>query len=275
MRRFAIATTLILLLSGCIKAVDSEDKFRYNLVVDGRIEQGRGATVMLSQSMPYREEYDEEAFREVVIKWAKVTIIHNDREEVLVGRRVEDYPTGYIYSGSDILGEVGESYTLRVEYSKRVWEATTTIVEPIELHDIEIIAIDEDNYTIEATLPATHHPCSIDCAIGDSQYYAPTLLGSYAPSMTPRRITINRPMENFIREDIDIHFHHGEVGRLRVNTLTEFAYDYWRKWEDNFLNSVNPIFPSTSNLPTNISNGGLGIWAGYGTSYHRVTVGNQ
>ena len=145
MRRFAIATTLILLLSGCIKAVDSEDKFRYNLVVDGRIEQGRGATVMLSQSMPYREEYDEEAFREVVIKWAKVTIIHNDREEVLVGRRVEDYPTGYIYSGSDILGEVGESYTLRVEYSKRVWEATTTIVEPIELHDIEIIAIDEDN----------------------------------------------------------------------------------------------------------------------------------
>ena len=230
---------------------------------------------MLSQSMPYREEYDEEAFREVVIKWAKVTVIHNDREEVLVGRRVEDYPTGYIYSGSDILGEVGESYTLRVEYSKRVWEATTTIVEPIELHDIEIIAIDEDNYTIEATLPATHHPCSIDCAIGDSQYYAPTLLGSYAPSMTPRRITINRPMENFIREDIDIHFHHGEVVRLRVNTLTEFAYDYWRKWEDNFLNSVNPIFPSTSNLPTNISNGGLGIWAGYGTSYHRVTVGNQ
>ena len=275
MRRFAIATILILLLSGCIKAVDSEDKFRYNLVVDGRIEQGRGATVMLSQSMPYREEYDEEAFREVVIKWAKVTIIHNNREEVLVGRRVEDYPTGYIYSGSDILGEVGESYTLRVEYSKRVWEATTTIVEPIELHDIEIIAIDEDNYTIEATLPATHHPCSIDCAIGDSQYYAPTLLGSYAPSMTPRRITINRPMENFIREDIDIHFHHGEVVRLRVNTLTEFAYDYWRKWEDNFLNSVNPIFPSTSNLPTNISNGGLGIWAGYGTSYHRVTVGNQ
>lgn len=275
MRRFAIATTLILLLSGCIKAVDSEDKFRYNLVVDGRVEQGRGATVMLSQSMPYREEYDEEAFREVVIKWAKVTIIHNDREEVLVGRRVEDYPTGYIYSGSDILGEVGESYTLRVEYSKRVWEATTTIVEPIELHDIEIIAIDEDNYTIEATLPATHHPCSIDCAIGNSEYFAPTLLGSYAPSDTPRRIVINRPMENLIRDDHDIHFHPSEVVRLRVNTLTEFAYDYWRKWEDNFLNSVNPIFPSTSNLPTNISNGGLGIWSGYGTSYHRVTVGNQ
>lgn len=275
MRRFAIATTLILLLSGCIKATNSDDAFRYSLVMDGRIEQGRGAVVMLSQSMPYREVYDEDTFRDVVIKWAKVTLIHNGEEEVLVGRRVEDYPTGYIYSGSDILGEVGESYTLRVEYSKRVWEATTTIVEPIELHDIDIIAIDEDNYTIEATLPATHYPCSIDCAIGDSQYYAPTLLGSYAPSMTPRRITINRPMENFIREDIDIHFHHGEVVRLRVNTLTEFAYDYWRKWEDNFLNSVNPIFPSTSNLPTNISNGGLGIWAGYGTSYQRVTVGNQ
>lgn len=240
--------------------------------MDGRIEQGRGATVMLSQSMPYREEYDEEAFREVVIKWAKVTIIHNDREEVLVGRRVEDYPTGYIYSGSDILGEVGESYTLRVEYSKRVWEATTTIVEPIELHDIEIIAIDEDNYTIEATLPAISYPCSIDCAIGNSEYFAPTLLGSYAPSDTPRRIVINRPMENLIRDDHDIHFHPGEVVRLRVNALTEFAYSYWRKWEDNFLNSVNPIFPSTSNLNTNLSNNGMGIWAGYGTSYYKVEI---
>ena len=89
--------------------------------MDGRIEQGRGAVVMLSQSMPYREVYDEDTFRDVVIKWAKVTLIHNGEEEVLVGRTREDYPTGYIYSGSDILGEVGESYTIRVEYSGRVW----------------------------------------------------------------------------------------------------------------------------------------------------------
>ena len=272
MRRFAIATLLTLLLSGCIKATNSDDAFHYSLVMDGRIEQGRGAVVMLSQSMPYREVYDEDTFRDVVIRWAKVTLIHNGEEEVLVGRKHEDYPTKYIYNSSKITGEVGESYTIKVEYSNRVWEATSTIVEPIELHDIEVIAKDEDSYTIEATLPATNYPCSIDCSIGNSQYFAPTLLGSYAPSHTPRRIVINRPMENLIRDDHDIHFHSGEIVRLRVNALTEFAYSYWRKWEDNFLNSVNPIFPSTSNLPTNLTNGGLGIWAGYATNYYRVDI---
>lgn len=272
MRRFAIATLLTLLLSGCIKATNSDDAFRYSLVMDGRIEQGRGAMVMLSQSMPYREVYDEDTFRDVVIKWAKVTLIHNGEEEVLVGRKNEDYPTQYIYRGMDIIGEVGESYTIRVEYSGQVWEATTTIVEPIELHNIEAVAKDGENYIIEAILPAISYPCSIDCAIGNSEYFAPTLLGNYAPSDTPRRIVINRPMENLIRDDHDIHFHPGEVVRLRVNALTEFAYSYWRKWEDNFLNSVNPIFPSTSNLPTNLSNGGMGIWAGYATNYYKVEI---
>ena len=272
MKRFAIATLLTLLLSGCIKATNSDDAFRYSLVMDGRIEQERGAVVMLSQSMPYREVYDEDTFRDVVIKWAKVTLIHGDEEEVLTGRIREDYPTGYIYSGGNITGNIGESYTIRVEYSGHVWEATSTIVEPVELHDIKVIAKDEENYTIEATLPASIHPCSIDCAVGDSQYFAPTLLGSYAPSDTPRRIVINRPMANLIRDDHDIHFHSGEVVRLRINALTNFAYSYWRKWEDNFLNSVNPIFPSTSNLPTNLSNDGLGIWAGYATNYYRVEI---
>ena len=35
------------------------------------------------------------------------------------------------------------------------------------------------------------------------------------------------------------------------------------------------IIKPFATILTNISNGGLGIWAGYGTSYHRVTVGNQ
>lgn len=274
MKRFVIAALLALLHIGCIKMDGSEDYFRHSLVMDGRIEQGEGAVVMLSQSMPYLEEYDKETFRKVVIKWAKVTVIHDGEEEVLVGRKNEDYPTQYIYRGMDIIGEVGESYTIRVEYSGQVWEATTTILEPIELLDVKVVAEDEKHNTIEATLPATQYPCSIDCSIGGSSYFAPTLLGLYEPCETPRHITINRPLDTFIREGYTTYFHAEDNSiRLRVNTLTDFAYDYWRGWEDNFINSVNPIFPSTSNLQTNLSNNGMGIWAGYGTSYHSVTTG--
>lgn len=272
MKRFAIATLFILLLTGCIKMVTPEDYFRYNLVVDGRIEQGRAAIVMLSQNMPYTEMYNEDMFRDLVVRWATVTIIHDGEEEVLTGRSNDDYPTKYIYYGKDILGEVGESYTIRVEYSNQLWESTTTILEPIELYDIEVVAVDDKYCTIEATLPPSPHPCSIDCSLYGSTYYAPTLLGTYAPSQKMRRITINRPTDRLIREDYTTLFSNSDRISLRVNTLCDFSYSYWRKWEDNFINSINPIFPSTSNLPTNISNNGQGIWAGYGTSYHKVQM---
>ena len=273
MKRFAIASIVILLLTGCIREVASNDQFQYRLVMDGRIEQDKCAVIMLSQNIPYRETYDEDTIREMVLNWATVSIIHNGEEEYLTGSRNKDYPTQYIYKSYNIFGEVGEEYTIRVKIKDQVWEATTTILEPIELSDVEIVAMDEKNFTIEATLPATNHPCSIDCSIGGSSYFAPTLLGLYEPSTTPRRITINRPLDTFIREGYSTYFTIEDKNiRLRVNTLTDFAYTYWRGWEDNFINSINPIFPSTSNLPTNLSNDGMGIWAGYGTSYHKVQM---
>ena len=273
MKRFTIAILFALLLSGCIKGVNPNEEFHHRLIMNGRIEQGGSAVVMLSQSMPYKEKYSEEEFRDMVINWAKVTIIHGDKEEVLIGRKHEDYPTKYIYTGTEIEGIIGESYKIKVEYSHQVWEATTTINEPMEeLYEIEVVAVDAQNYTIEATLPATKYPCNIECAMAESKYYAPTLFGSYAPSDTPRRITINRPMDNLIRSDYNPYFRRDEVVRIRINTLTDFAYDYWRKWEDNFINSINPVFPSTSNPPTNISNDGMGIWAGYGANYYRVVI---
>ena len=142
----------------------------------------------------------------------------------------------------------------------------------IELTDIEVVEKGDGLYAIEATLPPTTHYCSIDCAIDGSSYYAPTLLGTYAPSDTARRITINHPFGNLLREGYSPLFAETERVALRLNSLDAFAFAYWRKWEDNFINSLNPIFPSTSNLPTNISNGGIGIWSGYGTSYYKIGV---
>ena len=275
MRRYALLIISLLALVGCIKEQSLDDSFRYRLVVDGRIEQGRGAVVMLSQSMPYMSSYDEDTYRKLAIWGAKVTIIHGEERSVLTSRRDSHYPTEYVYTGYEIMGEVGESYTIEIEYSGRSWRAEGSILPPIELHDIEVVAEGEDKYSIKATLPPSPYPCSIDCSIDGSTYYAPTILGIYAPSDSERRITINPPSDKLMREGYSIMFSGKERVTLRVNTLCDFGYTYWRKWEDNFINSVNPIFPSTSNLPTNISNDGMGIWSGYGTTYYPLGVLNK
>lgn len=270
MRQVLLFILAVILASSCIKESSYTSHYQQQLVVEGRIEQGAGAVVALSLNIPFQEEYDTEDFRDMIVRWAKVTVISDEGEEVLTGRANEDYPTRYIYTGTEIKGEVGESYTLVVEYSGNQWRATTTIPHPTELEDIAIEHVCDSLYTISATLPPTSAPCSIDCSIDNSSYYAPTPLGIYDSSNEVRRVTINRPLDNLYRHDYMTYFTAGESLRIRVNTMEEFGFEYWSLWENNVINSLNPIFPAVDNLPTNISDNALGIWAGYGTTYYSI-----
>ena len=87
MRRYILIIVTLLTLVGCIKPSDGDDAFRYSLVVDGRIEQGRNAVVMLSQSLPYDSSYDEDFYRKMAVWGAKVTVISGDKRDVLTSRR--------------------------------------------------------------------------------------------------------------------------------------------------------------------------------------------
>lgn len=267
MRR-VVYIVLLTLLVGCISKSDYVDGYRPRLVVDGCIETGRGAVVALSQTIPFDDYYSEDDFRDMVIRWAKVTVECGDKREVLVGRSNNDYPTRFIYTGSEIIGRAGESYTLIVEYSGRTWRATTTIPESVEFVDVRKETFSDTLYTITATLPPCSTPCAIDCALGRSSYFAPTLLGVYDADDKPRRVTVNRPMDNLYRNDYDVHFSLRDTVVLKLRTMGSFAYDYWSLWQNNVINSLNLIFPAVDNLPTNISNDAVGLWAGYGSSVY-------
>lgn len=270
--RQIVLTIFAILAIGCIKESDSDTGYRQRLVVDGAIESGRGAVVSLSLNTPFSDSYDEDDFRDMVVRWAKVTVRHGEESEVLIGRSNSDYPTRFIYTGSDIIGQAGESYDLIVEYSGRVWYASTTIPEPAELGEIRVEMLCDTLCTISATLPPIATPCAVDCALGDSRYYAPTLLGVYDKSSKPRQITISRPLDNLYRTDYMTSFHLRDTVSLRLRTMNEFSYEYWNLWENNVINSVNPIFPAVDNLPTNISDDAIGIWAGYGRSTYPLGV---
>jgi hypothetical protein len=269
MQRYIIAIIVLLVLVGCINEREVSEHYKQRMVIEGRIENGRAAIVTLSLNLAYNDEYDSESFREMVVRWAKVTVADDEgNEEVLTGRSNKDYPTQYIYTGSSLKGRVGHTYTLVVEYSGRKWASTTTIPSEISLEDITITHFQDSLYSITAVLPPIPTPCSIDCSLNGSTYYAPTLVGVYDASTTPRRITINRPLHNFSREDYLTYFSSDDVVKLRLNSLGDFAFDYWCEWENSIINLQNPIFPAIGNLPTNISDEGLGIWAGYGTTYY-------
>ncbi|MBO7199279.1 MAG: DUF4249 family protein [Alistipes sp.] len=270
MKRYIFILLSVLSLVGCIKDPEYDGGFRQRMVVDGRIEAGHCAIVMLSITTQYQGEYDKSDFADLIVRWAKVTVECDGVKEVLVGRPNSNYPTQYIYTGVDIVGEVGKTYKLLVEYSDREWRAETTITEPATLSDIRVESTDgEKLYSISATLSPTKYPCCVECSMGGGPYYAPTMLGVYEPSDEPRRIVINPPLQTI---DYTPVFVRGQKVALRLSTMNDFGYDYWSMWNNNVINNANPLFPMLDNLPTNISNGGLGIWSGYGSTYYKVGV---
>ncbi len=271
MRRLIIIIVAIF-ASGCIKESEVDIEYQQRLVVNGSIEPECGAIVALSLNAPFSDRYDEEDFRNTIVRWAKVTVRCGEQSEVLIGRSNNDYPTRYIYTGSEIKGEVGKNYELIVEYSNRTWHATTTITQPAELCDIAVERLNDSLCSISATLPPIATPCAIDCALGQSQYFAPTMLGTYASCDEPRRITISRPLDNLYRNEYTTSFNIGDTVRLKLRTMDHFSYQYWSQWENNVINSLNPIFPATDNLPTNISDDAIGIWAGYGSTIYRLGI---
>ena len=267
MNRLVYILLTALFATACIRDVGLVNHFEERLVVDGRIEAGHNAVVMLSLNSEFSEEYSEEELRDMVVRWAKVTLCCEGEEEVLIGRSDENFPTQYIYRSTHIIGEVGKSYTLTVDYSSQRWSAQSHIPAPLQLTDIRVESVDGLHYSITAILPPSDTPCSIDCSLDGSSYFAPTILGVYDASAESRRITINPPIEGFGYSTL---FDGEDVVVLRLNTLTPFGYEYWSCWENNVVNNFNPVFPAHDNLPTNLTNNAFGIWSGYGSSYHLV-----
>ena len=271
MKKLLFFIFVTLTIGGCIKEHDIDDKYQQQLVVEGRIEEGNIPIVALSLNINNQKEYSSDILSDMIVRWAKVTVEDDQgNKEILTGRTNKDYPTKYIYTGYDLIGEAGRSYKLTVEYSDQIWESTTTIPHSASLEDITIKHHKDTLYTISAVIPPISTPCSIDCSLNGSRYFAPTVLGVYDASTEYRHITINCPMDNLNRYDYITYYSSSDVVKLRFNTLDDFSYNYWSEWENNVINSVNPIFSSTSNMPTNISNNGIGIWAGYGATYYTI-----
>ncbi len=267
----AILSTLFI-LCGCTIESEPEAQYKQRLVVDGRIENGRSAIVMLSLSHPYQEEIDTSTLQDMIVRWAKVTVSDSQRSEILTGRYDENYPTQFIYTGSEIIGQEGESYSIRIDYSGHTWSATTTIPPSTTLENIALESTDDEHFTISATVPpADGYPAyMIDCSTNNSPYLIPTMMGIFDGIQASRDIPILPPLDLVNERNYTPVFNKADTITLRVATMSEASYNYWIHWENNLINTFNPLFPPQSNPPSNLSGDALGLWSGYGCSYYKV-----
>ncbi len=136
---YILLVGISIFLAGCYPDMDYTVRgYTEKIIVEGKIESGKYPEIYLSLNVPLSEPVDNTTIRDKVIRHAKVTVSDGDIEETLTSKwDVEHFPP-YVYFGTEIMGEAGKTYHLKVEYGEHVIESQTSIPLDFQIDSVYI-----------------------------------------------------------------------------------------------------------------------------------------
>lgn len=193
---------LFTLLGSCLGKVSTDTEYHRQLVVEGRIEAGGPAEVMLSENLPFLDVITEQTLEAAVVRYAKVTVTSDDgQSEILTGYYDRNYPTRFVYRSARLHGRTGGTYTLTVDYRGRTCMAVTTVPEPIPLRELRAEPVCDSLFTLQALFddPPAKNAYFAECRTTDPGAYSPALMGVVDDSVLDNggsvTLTVNRPLQ--------------------------------------------------------------------------------
>lgn len=256
----------------CGNEVDFVD-YKPQFVVEGRIENGEYASVLLSTSVSFVESMDTTDLLNHAVRNAKVTISDGEKSEVLLLKTNSQKIPPYEYVTREMKGEVGKNYLLTIEYYDKVITAETLIPPPVDIDSLWFVKEKDDDKTgyihIKFKNSSDYNYQISTQEIPNENTFVPCLYGNIDRTLykTDESVSmqINKGPVIFPEVSYKTHFLDSASIRVKLSTQTKASYDFWTSYQNEILNSQNPIFPATNKLKSNIK-GGVGIWAGYGSS---------
>lgn len=290
-----IAITLIA-FSACEKEVDIKlnDASSGKLVIEGGIENNTPPFVILTRSIGYFGSFDLNTLQSSYVHNAKVTV--NDGTTIYTLREYEIDTSGnnkfYFYSidtsqSSFLLGRFETTYTLTVEVDGAVYTGTTKIPTPTSLDSVisfypesreGIADIGPDARLLKIYFKDPDTPGNF------VRYYTALNGGPFFPAQSSvfsdeiiNGVTFNAEFplgepyystKSF--DSLGIAFV-GDTIQLRWSAIDKQVYDFWSQYEYSLVTLGNP-FASPIRVKSNMNNGALGVWAGYGSIYTTVIL---
>lgn len=272
-----IAFALILFLVGCEKNdIESRKNYLPKFVVEGWIEDGQYPHVILTHNLPFFTSVDSAQLSEIVIRYAKVTVSDGVNTEILTGGKDVDFFPSFVYKGNELKGEVGKTYNLTIEYAGFTLTAQTSIPKPVALNKIWFLPKDNNKQQL--------HIQFLDNGIEKNYYklytkldsgkrFIPTLLSNYDDKFFNGKhytLQVNQAPENNLTLKNEPFFNTGDTVLVKFASINKASYDFWSSFQDEVLNSSNPLIGSTGKIKSNINGMGIGIWCGYGATVYKV-----
>ena len=279
-----MSAVCMIALQSCNIEWDVDNVFMPQIIVEGWIDDGKPATVILTQMLQYDNDSQSGPLdmSEIPIRWATVSLSDGERSEMLIGQIDTNYTPPYIYSGSLIRGEPGKTYTLTVKYSGRTLTSSTTIPEPVPVSRYEVSPSPtcDTLYSIKIFFrddpeQKNYYKVFTKVKNTDKRYFA-AFMGDLSDEVisTDAYMTVNRAFRHTRLYQHTPYFKIDDTVYVKFTQLPVEGFEFWSSYENEIINGKNPIFPSSTNLSTNIQ-GGKGIWCGYGKVIRRVTIADS
>lgn len=255
-------------------------EFNSLIVVDGWIENDAFAKVLLTRNTPYFSIVDSSSYLDLVETFASVSITDGVDTEFLTLTRDKSLFPWHVYKTTSMKGEVGKTYTLKVELHDTVLLARTTINSPPVIDSVWFEPFEENDTLGNLKMQFTDNPDTKD-------YYRILIKTKKDPKFYPVAAstiddrTLSKPtniwplvkgkLSQFEKIE-DLYFAFDEEVTIKFCKIDTASFNFWSTFQLESFNAVNPFATSTLPLEGNVSGEGLGIWSGLGVSYYTIKI---
>jgi hypothetical protein len=307
--RYLLIISLLAFLSSCTKEVKIDiPGYEKQLVVDGQISTGTPPFVLLSTTKDIYSPTDLQSYLNGFVSGAKVTVNNGNKTVELIEVCSDNLPPGsedaaaelfgipaedlgnvqicaYATFDTEMFGEIGKTYTLRIEYEGKVYTSQTTLKTPVGFvntfwktdgqlanHGFSSVTFSDPGNEYNAYFWEVKR-INLDTAGNERD---PLFLNTFNPVFNDEffngstfEFAYENPM-SFRDENLPDRFRgyyeRGDSVVIKFSSLDSDVYEYFEKKYVQINNGGSP-FSVPANIPTNIVGGALGVWAGFSTYY--------
>lgn len=290
--KFLPVILLLLFFASCEKNINIlPESQKPLLVVDGTIENGQRPYILLSTSLNYFNKIDVETLTASLVSNAKVTIsdgattkLLKEYKQPLAGSfSLTYYSSDTTNAEADIIGEVGKTYTLQIDYSNQQYSAVTSI--PRIVKTVDSLwwkpAPHNDDTTKVVLMGRFTDPKGYGNYL---RYFTKVNERPYLPgavSVFDDQLTDGTTYDIQIDQGVDRnyppgnddygYFKKGDTVTIKLANIDKPTFDFWRTLEFAYQSVGNP-FSSPVKVLSNVNNGALGAFCGYGVQYKTIVV---
>lgn len=289
----------IFLLFSCTKEVKIDiPGYKEQVVIDGNIETGMPAIVLLSKTSNIYAPTNLDAYLNGFISGATVIISNGTITDTLTEICSDNLPPGTeeiasaffgvpvdqlanfhlcAYVSLNVIGEVGKTYTLTVIHDGKTYTSSTSIYQPTKLDSLywkpqgnlqdvgfswgklSDPAYSNDAYKWEVKYISDGvFSKTFNPYFNDKFFNGLSFEFGYENPMSFNDSTVSDQNRGY--------FEKGDTIVVKFSKLGQKEYNFFEKKYNQLYSGGNP-FATPTNIPTNIKGGALGIWVGYSPSF--------